>query len=120
MHDSKSNNMNFQSKNFSYTTKGFGTFIDEVYEGSRQYLRSLSLENPSAAPANFSLDFPGLANDFKLPNELFLVHENAHSSPLRISGPVTLWLHYDVRFISILLPFLYFFYLYLFIYFFLS
>jgi len=88
--------MNFQTKNFSYVTKTFGTFLDEVYAGARQYLRSVSTENPLEVPANLSLDFPGLRDDFHLPAELLQVNSNIHSSPLRISGPVTLWLHYDV------------------------
>lgn len=88
--------MNFQAKNFSYVTKAFGDFLDEVHAGGRQYLRSISAELPSKLPANLAADFPGLKDDFKLPQALSLVTENAHSSPLRISGPVTMWLHYDV------------------------
>ncbi|ODH53070.1 hypothetical protein GX48_00604 [Paracoccidioides brasiliensis] len=97
VHESKSSNMNFQTKNFAYVTKEFGTFLDEVYTNeSKQYLRSISSTNPSEHPTNLARDFPGLQNDFYLPPELSLVSENAHSSPLRISGPVILWLHYDV------------------------
>ncbi|OAX85447.1 hypothetical protein ACJ72_00172 [Emergomyces africanus] len=96
VHEAKSANMDFQSKNFSYVTKEFGTFIDEIYNGSRQYLRSISSINPSERPANLAQDFPELQDDFRLPPELSLVSENAHSSPLRLSGPVILWLHYDV------------------------
>lgn len=88
--------MNFQAKNFSYITKEFGTFLDEVYAGSRQYLRSISAKQPSKLPANFAVDFPGLKDDFHLPAELSLAADNIHSSPLRISGPVSIWLHYDV------------------------
>ena len=99
MHEAQSENMSFQSKNFSYVTKAFGTFLDEVHAGGRQYLRSISAEEPSKLPANLALDFPGLENDFRLPEPFSLVTERAHSSPLRISGPVTLWLHYDVSFI---------------------
>ncbi|WEW60940.1 tRNA methyltransferase ppm2 [Emydomyces testavorans] len=96
VHDSRSEHMDFQTKNFSYIVKEFGTFLDEVYAGSRQYLRAISADKPSEQPANFHMDFPGLKDDFHLPPELSLVTENAHSSPLRISGPVILWLHYDV------------------------
>ena len=88
--------MNFQTKNFSYVTKEFGTFLDEVHAGGKQYLRAISSEKPTELPANLDADFPGLGADFVLPPQLSLVSENAHSSPLRISGPVTLWLHYDV------------------------
>lgn len=88
--------MNFQSKNFAYVTKTFGSFLGEVHAGGRQYLRSISAEQPSKLPAQLATDFPSLQNDFWLPEYMALVSENAHSSPLRISGPVTMWLHYDV------------------------
>lgn len=97
VHEAQSENMNFQSKNFSYTNKPFGVFLDEIEKGGRQYLRSISAEQPSKLPADLAVDFPGLSNDFELPEELGLVTDNFHSSPLRISGPVTMWLHYDVR-----------------------
>jgi len=96
VHEAQSEHMSFQSKNFVYTTKEFGTFLDEVHAGSRQYLRSISADQPSKLPANLAVDFPNLHCDFQLPTALSFVTENAHSSPLRISGPVTLWLHYDV------------------------
>lgn len=88
--------MNFQTKNFSYATKDFRTFLEEVHVGGRQYLRSISAEQPSKLPANLATEFPRLNQDFRLSEHLSLVTENAHSSPLRISGPVTMWLHYDV------------------------
>lgn len=88
--------MNFVEKNFAYKTKPFGEFIDQVVAGNRLYLRSLSSEKPSESPANISIDFPTLASDFRLPPELEFVAENMHSSPLRISGGVSMWLHYDV------------------------
>lgn len=88
--------MSFQTKNFAYTTKEFGTFLDEVHAGGRQYLRSISADQPTKLPANLAVDFAGLKDDFRLPEAFSVVSENAHSSPLRISGPVTLWLHYDV------------------------
>lgn len=89
--------MNFQNKNFQYSTKPFGDFVDQITAGSMQYLRSLAVDKPSERPANLAMDFPELAFDFKLPPSLQTVTQNAHSSPLRISGPVTMWLHYDVR-----------------------
>ncbi|KAF7591242.1 tRNA methyltransferase ppm2 [Aspergillus hancockii] len=96
VHEAQSEHMSFQTKNFSYTTKTFGTFMDEVYAGGRQYLRSISTEQPTKLPANLAVDFPTLNNDFRLPESLSMITDNSHSSPLRISGPVTLWLHYDV------------------------
>lgn len=88
--------MDFLSKNFTYVTKRFGDFLDQVLAGQRQYLRSLSSATPSQKPANLGVDFPEIANDFVIPSPLTTVMENAHSSPLRISGPVSMWLHYDV------------------------
>ncbi|KAJ5897853.1 LCM-domain-containing protein [Penicillium tannophilum] len=96
VHEAQSERMNFQEKNFAYVTKGFGTFLNEVHAGGRQYLRSISAEQPSKLPANLATDFPTLQQDFRLPECLSLVSDNVHSSPLRISGPVTMWLHYDV------------------------
>jgi len=96
VHEATTNHMNFQAKNFAYVTKAFGAFLDQVTEGQRQYLRSLASENPADKAAELSRDFPEIAEDFRLPSELALVSENAHSSPLRISGPVAMWLHYDV------------------------
>lgn len=88
--------MDFQTKNFSYVTKPFGELVDQASNGERLYLRSLSSSKPSELPADIARDFPSIAVDFQLPDELKLVLENAHSSPLRISGPVIMWLHYDV------------------------
>ncbi|KAK2766929.1 tRNA methyltransferase ppm2 [Arachnomyces sp. PD_36] len=96
VHEAGPEPMNFQSKNFSYVTKEFGTFLGEVSSGGRQYLRSISSEKPTKTPANLEADFPGLAKDFRLPPELGVAAEQAHSSPLRISGAVNMWLHYDV------------------------
>jgi tRNA wybutosine-synthesizing protein 4 len=88
--------MNFSTKNFSYVTKSFGEFLDQIDHGRKLYLRSLSSERPSELPADISRDFPSIAADFQVPVELSAAMENTHSSPLRISGPVTMWLHYDV------------------------
>ncbi|RDW62938.1 tRNA methyltransferase PPM2 [Aspergillus mulundensis] len=96
VHAASSETMSFQTKNFKYEAKPFGTFMDEVHAGGRQYLRSISEKQPAKLPANLAADFPSLGGDFRLPEALKTVVENAHSSPLRISGPVTLWLHYDV------------------------
>ncbi|GAM34341.1 hypothetical protein TCE0_015r01855 [Talaromyces pinophilus] len=46
--------------------------------------------------ASFEQDFPEIKDDFVLPDQLSFVRDNTHSSPLRVSGPVTMWLHYDV------------------------
>lgn len=96
VHVSPETKMDFQAKNFSYKTQDFDSFIDAVGQGGKLYLRALSSDAPSEKPTNLSTDFPGIADDFRLPPELAHVAEHAHSSPLRISGPVKMWLHFDV------------------------
>lgn len=88
--------MDFREKNFSYVKMPFKDFVDNISGGSRQYLRSLASNDPSEKPANFYADFPELGPDFELPSEYDMVKKNTHSSVLRISGPVNMWLHYDV------------------------
>lgn len=96
VHSSPEQKMDFQTKNFTYETQPFGAFMDAVSRGDKLYLRSLSKDSPSDQPANLATDFPEIASDFHLPPELSQVMSAAHSSPLRISGPVAMWLHYDV------------------------
>lgn len=88
--------LNFQSKNYRYVKKRFKDFVDEISQGSLQYLRSLSSENPAGKAADIFVDFPELAPSFRLPPQLDIVWQRMHSSVLRVSGPVTMWLHYDV------------------------
>lgn len=88
--------MDFQRKNFNYVTKPFGAFVAQIKGGGKQYLRSLAAERPALKPADFASDFPNLGPDFRLPHQLNTVKKNTHSAPLRISGPVIMWLHYDV------------------------
>lgn len=70
--------------------------MKSVENGERVYLRSLSAENAKEIPACLEKDYPSLASEFQLPKQLEYVLNNTHSSPLRISGPVNMWLHYDV------------------------
>lgn len=88
--------MDFNSKNFRYVTQSFETFMEKASSGQRVYMRALSEEKPSDAPADFSEDFPSLADDFQVPEQLSYVKEQLFSSVLRISGRVNMWLHYDV------------------------
>lgn len=97
VHQSQSEQMDFQAKNFSYIKKPLGTFLNEIKGGSMQYLRSLASTNPTNAAAHLSADFPKLAPEFQIPEALGVVEEHLHSSVLRISGPVKMWLHYDAR-----------------------
>jgi len=96
IHDSATQIMDFNAKNFRYVTTEFDSFIDGVKKGDKTYLRALSEEKPNEKPALLADDFPKLASDFVLPPQLSLVKENLFSSVLRVSGPVNMWLHYDV------------------------
>ncbi|KAI1780584.1 LCM-domain-containing protein [Hypoxylon cercidicola] len=96
VHEASSSKMDFNSKNFAYVTKRFGDMMKEITNGHKLYLRALSEDRPSDQPANIKADFPQLVGDFQLPDELSFVTENEFSSVLRITGPVNMWLHYDV------------------------
>jgi tRNA wybutosine-synthesizing protein 4 len=96
VHSSTSPRLTFQQKNFTYTKQPFGAFIRGIENGEKLYLRSVSAAQPLKQPTNLSTDFPALAADFALPPPFAQALARAHSSPLRISGPVALWLHYDV------------------------
>ncbi|KAK3905624.1 hypothetical protein C8A05DRAFT_12582 [Staphylotrichum tortipilum] len=96
IHEAATKAMDFTAKNFRYVTTDFGDFARRVGQGDRLYLRALSNDKPSERPAMLADDFPALAPDFVLPQQLSLVAENLFSSVLRMSGPVNMWLHYDV------------------------
>ncbi|KAI0378418.1 LCM-domain-containing protein [Hypomontagnella monticulosa] len=96
VHEANSSKMDFNSKNFAYVTKKFGDMMQEIADGHKLYLRALSGDHPTDQPANIKDDFPQLARDFQLPDELSFVTQNEFSSVLRITGPVNMWLHYDV------------------------
>jgi tRNA wybutosine-synthesizing protein 4 len=96
VHECSSDRMTFKDKNFSYVKKSVANFLDGIANGSHEYLRAVSSSQPNKLPTKLEDDFPSLADDFKIPEICEMVKENHHSSPLRISGPVSLWLHYDV------------------------
>ncbi|KAF6816029.1 leucine carboxyl methyltransferase [Colletotrichum musicola] len=96
VHESLSRRMDFNAKNFRYVNKKFGDFMKEVQDGKSLYLRALSTDNPSSMPTQLAQDYPSLSKDFCLPQQLEYAAQNTFSSVLRISGPVTMWLHYDV------------------------
>lgn len=94
VHESSVKNMDFNAKNFRYTTMAFGDFARGVQAGNRMYLRALSPDAPADQAASLERDFPALATEFSLPKELVKCADNVHSSVLRVSGPVNMWLHY--------------------------
>ncbi|KLU81595.1 leucine carboxyl methyltransferase 2 [Magnaporthiopsis poae ATCC 64411] len=96
VHEAQGQVMDFNAKNFRYANKRFSELADEIERGGRLYLRALSSDEPTSRPANLQEDFPLLAGDFELPAEMALVMDNLFSSVLRMSGPVNMWLHYDV------------------------
>lgn len=98
VHSASSRTMNFQRKDFSYTTTSFHDFIKnlETNPSAHMYLRSISSTSPTTLPADFATDWPQLSSDFCLPPSLAFIKDHQHSSPLRISANVNMWLHYDV------------------------
>jgi tRNA wybutosine-synthesizing protein 4 len=95
VHEARGRSMNFQRKDFKYLTKSFGDFLNEIHSGAHLYLRSISSTEPTKRVAHIELDFPEISDDFRLPPELQFVIDNFHSSPLRITGDVAMWLHVD-------------------------
>ena len=96
VHSAGSRKMSFLDKNFSYIRKPFGEFMRGISAGHQEYMRAISASRPMEKPTRLEEDFPQIAADFQLPPELEYVAEHARSSPLRIAGPVAMWLHYDV------------------------
>ncbi|KAI9662702.1 MAG: tRNA methyltransferase ppm2 [Alyxoria varia] len=96
VHKSPTQQMSFLDKNFTYTKQPFWDFIESIERGEASYLRSVSSTAPADRATKLGDDFPTIADDFTLPTELEYVSQKVHSSPLRISGPVAMWLHYDV------------------------
>ncbi|KAJ0125523.1 leucine carboxyl methyltransferase [Diaporthe amygdali] len=97
VHECDVQTMDFKAKNFRYTSMTFGEFARGIQNGARLYLRALSADAPSDRPANLAHDFPSLAADFRLPEALSMCSDNLHSSILRVSGQLDMWLHYDVQ-----------------------
>ncbi|KAK8160928.1 hypothetical protein BKA80DRAFT_238503 [Phyllosticta citrichinensis] len=106
IHSSSSARMTFATKNFSYAKETFSTFLARALAGEPVYLRSVASTQPAKKPTHLATDFAALAPDFALPAAIGDVIDDdeapggggggLHSSPLRISGPVALWCHYDV------------------------
>jgi tRNA wybutosine-synthesizing protein 4 len=96
VHECASDRMTFKDKNFEYVKKTTSDFLSGIEHGSQMYLRAVSSSQPNKLPTKLEEDFPTIAADFHIPDVFDTVKSNCHSSPLRISGPVSLWLHYDV------------------------
>ena len=94
VHDATSKTMNFLAKDFKYTTLHFADFLAKISAGAPMYLRAISTD--TSTPTTLAADFPDLSPDFQLPPELHTITTTMHSSVLRISGPVAMWLHFDV------------------------
>ena len=96
-HVSRSPDLDFLSKNFTYDTMSFSEVVTQAATSTSSfyYLRSLASEEKTKSPADFFHDFPTLASDFHMPD--FLPRDRIFSSVLRIaSANLSLWTHYDV------------------------
>ena len=101
IHSSPSSTMNFQRKDsFTYTTLPFHAFLNIISSSDadlqpHMYLRSISA-TPTTTSSLLETDWPEIASDFHLPQSLSYITQNIHSSPLRISTNLAMFLHYDV------------------------
>ena len=102
IHSAPTSIMNFTRRDtFTYNTLPFHGFLNIISSDSpdmqpHMYLRSISSDSPNSKPANLETDWPEIASDFRLAPQLFYIKERMHSSPLRISTNLSMWLHYDV------------------------
>lgn len=99
VHECTSPTMTFGTKNFTYEKRSVSAFFSSISSGSPHYLRAISNTQPNKLPTRLEEDFPAVAADFQIPDlcREVINEETYHSSPLRISGPVSMWLHYDVH-----------------------
>ncbi|KAF3035200.1 tRNA methyltransferase ppm2 [Didymella heteroderae] len=99
VHECSSSAMTFGTKNFTYEKRSVSSFFSSISKGAPSYLRAISSTQPNKLPTRLEEDFPSIAADFQIPIFCrYVINDDTyHSSPLRISGPVSLWLHYDVH-----------------------
>ncbi|KAJ8116945.1 hypothetical protein OPT61_g1747 [Boeremia exigua] len=99
VHECTSSAMTFGTKNFTYEKRSVSSFFSSISSGAPSYLRAISSTQPNKLPTRLEDDFPTISADFKIPSlcRSVINDDTYHSSPLRISGPVSLWLHYDVH-----------------------
>jgi tRNA wybutosine-synthesizing protein 4 len=96
IHRSNTSNLSFRSKNFVYEVQPFGHFMADLANGKHVYMRAISSSQPGKLPTNLERDFPKIAVDFCLPESMRFAQDHMHSSVLRVSGNIKMWLHYDV------------------------
>lgn len=99
VHRGVAQSLTFTNKNFVYSKVPFQELVHDAVQGHWIYLRALADGNSaSKTPASLQRDYPRLAADFHLPESLqeAIADEDVHSSVLRISGQINMWLHYDV------------------------
>jgi tRNA wybutosine-synthesizing protein 4 len=99
VHECSSSAMTFGIKNFTYEKRSVSSFFSSISNGAPSYLRAVSSTQPNKLPTRLEDDFPSIAADFQIPTlcRSVINDDTYHSSPVRISGPVSLWLHYDVH-----------------------
>ena len=95
IHHAQEDTMLFESKNFVIKKNTFSELIDAIASGEKRYLRSVS-SHDRYKPADFVSDFEALASDFALTDRLHIPASQVHSKVFRVSGPINMWLHYDV------------------------
>jgi tRNA wybutosine-synthesizing protein 4 len=100
IHEGPSRYLTFTpKKNFKYRTCSFSDFKACLERREHVYLRALASNATFKEPANFWNDFPTISEDFKIPEaleEALGLKSRLHSAVLRISGDVSIWIHYDV------------------------
>jgi tRNA wybutosine-synthesizing protein 4 len=100
IHEAQSRNLIFTpQKNFKYRTCTFSEFTTMLEQKKHVYLRALAGNHSFKEPANFWKDFLAIADDFVIPSDLrkgFDLDTKLHSAVLRVSGDVSVWIHYDV------------------------
>ena len=93
--------MDFRTKNFQYQSLPMADLIQHIFQPRDDhkfayYLRWVG-DDRGQTKANFHLDFPSLAQDFRLPPDIFFPEERFFSSVLRLSSDkIRVWTHYDV------------------------
>jgi len=98
VHVTENCNMDFVSKNFQYKMIDMNEALEKAAKGDsteKVYLRAVNDKSPRTSPTNLKEDFPGISEDFSLPDNM--IDGEIFSSVLRLSsGGIRVWTHYDV------------------------